>query len=44
MPEAWTAEQLAAATGEPVDRLAAYAEAGLLLLRAHVLSHRGVRS
>jgi hypothetical protein len=34
MPEAWTAEELAAATGEPVDRLAGFAEAGLLLRRA----------
>jgi hypothetical protein len=28
------AEELAAATGEPVDRLAAFAQAGLLLRRA----------
>jgi adenylate cyclase len=34
MPEAWTAEELAAATGEPVERLAAFAEVGLLLRRA----------
>jgi adenylate cyclase len=34
MPEAWTVEELAAATGEPVDRLVGFAEAGLLLRRA----------
>jgi hypothetical protein len=34
VPDVWTAEELAAATGEPVDRLAAFAQAGLLLRRA----------
>ena len=31
MPEGWSAGRLAAVSGEPLERLAWYAEAGLLL-------------